>query len=479
MSAAVQKAARRLTRVSGLRSPVSGHARTGVRSPKSGVLLATSLAISLLQAVGAAQGTGEKIVEIRVHGNHTTPDADVLMLSGLAIGQAATDDRLRGADRSLRASGRFSDVEIRRRYLSIADPSQILIMIVIDEKPAVTSDDLTPGPMKRIRAAGMWLPILNYADGYGLTYGARITFVDPLGPRTRVSVPLSWGGERRAGVDLERSFGGTPVARGLTGKSQTMLTDVKPPVLRLRGSLSAYRRVNPFFDVPDSRREARVRAEHPFASWLRAGASARTARVDFGGGSDAILPGSILHTIERHDAVGADVVVDTRLDPSFPRNAIHAIAGWEHLGFAGGSARRWNADLRGYVGAIGSTVIALRSQFALANAPLPLSERPLLGGGDTLRGYRAGHRAGDNLAAFSIEARVPINSPLSFGRFGVKGFVDTGTTWLSGMRMGDQKFERGIGGGVYFGATAFIADLDVAWPESGGPRAHFGLGVSF
>jgi hypothetical protein len=297
-----------------------------------------------------------------------------------------------------------------------------------------------------------------------------------------VWVPLSWGGYRRAGVELERSFGGTPRAGGLGGLigiAQDKLTEPKPPVLRLRGSLSAYRRVNPFFDVPDTRLEARVRAEHPFASWLRVGASARTARVDFGGGSSPILPGSLAHTIDRHDAIGADVVFDTRLDPSFPRNAIHAIAGWERLRFDGGHAQRLNADVRGYVGLVGSTVLALRSQLALSDAPLPPSEQPLLGGGESLRGYRAGHDAGDNLAAFSVEARVPLNSPLSFGRFGVKGFVDTGTTWMSGTALRDGRFERGIGGGIYFGATAFVADLDIAWPESGGARAHFGLGVSF
>ena len=32
---------------------------------------------------------------------------------------------------------------------------------------------------------GMFLPILHYVDGYGFTYGARISFVDRLGPRSR------------------------------------------------------------------------------------------------------------------------------------------------------------------------------------------------------------------------------------------------------------------------------------------------------
>ena len=75
---------------------------------------------------------------------------------------------------------------------------------------------------------------------------------------------------------------------------------------------------------------------------------------------------------------------------------------------------------------------------------------------DSLRGYEPGHRAGDNLAAVSAEVRVPLNSPLSFGAFGVKGFIDAGTTWASGDAAGDQRFERGIGGGVYIGAAVFM-----------------------
>ena len=127
----------------------------------------------------------------------------------------------------------------------------------------------------------------------------------------------------------------------------------------------------------------------------------------------------------------------------------------------------------------GSLVLALRGAIVRAGAPLPASEQVLLGGSGTLRGYRAGHRAGDGLALVSAEARVPLTSPLSVGRFGVKAFVDAGTTWDAGTRLRDRRFERGIGGGVYFGATVVTANVDVAWPEAGKPRVHGALGVQF
>ena len=45
------------------------------------------LYILLLAAPAAAQ---EIVGEVRVHGNHTTPDADVLSLAGLSVGSPVT-----------------------------------------------------------------------------------------------------------------------------------------------------------------------------------------------------------------------------------------------------------------------------------------------------------------------------------------------------------------------------------------------------
>lgn len=395
-----------------------------------------------------AKATAERIVEIRIHGNHTTPDADVLALSGLEVGSSATEARLAEAVEKLRSSRRFEAAEVRRRFLSIEDPSAILVMIVVDEHPAVTADDPSPGLLRRLGFATMWLPILNYADGYGFTYGARFSFIEPLGPHTRISVPLSWGGERRAAFEIERTFSGGVVSR-------------------VNGSLATFRRVNPHFGVADLRHEARGRVERVLNSWLRVGGAVRTARVDFAG------------TENQHTAAGADVVFDTRIDPSFPRNALHTMLGWERMDFGAAGAGRWYGDLRGYAGVGGSRVLALRAQFSRVTAPLPPSEQALLGGSDSLRGYATGYRAGDNLAAVSAELRVPFTSPLRIGRFGVKAFVDAGTVWPDGERLANQRFDRGIGGGVYAGIAVLMFDLDVAWPESGGPRVHVGMGVTF
>ena len=409
---------------------------------------AVVLVIGMFIAAPLAAQQSERIAEILVHGNHTTPDVDIQSLSALALGQDASEDRLRDAERKIRATGRFQAVELRRRYLSIADPSAILIVIIVDEYPAVRAADLTPGPMKKIAGAGMWLPILHREDGYGLTYGARYSLNDILGDRSRISVPLTWGAERRVAVEAERLFDG--------------------PITIVRGAVSLHRQVNPHFHLPDRRREARVEAERIITDWLRVGASARTASVSFGDAYDA-----------RHTAGGGHAVIDTRIDPTFPRNAVYVRLEWERLAFQAARANRWQADTRAYLGIVGSTVLALRGQLATSTIALPPAEQQLLGGSSSLRGYRAGHRSGDNLAAATIEIRQPLNSPLSLGRFGVKAFVDVGTAWSADGRLRHQRFERGIGGGVYLGGGPFLMDLDVAWPENPKPRVHVGLSVSF
>jgi outer membrane protein assembly factor BamA len=391
----------------------------------------------------------EVIGEVRVHGNHTTPEADILAIAALTPGEPADAARLGEAERRLRESGRFTDIEVRRRFRSIEDPTDILVMLIVDEHDAVTPDAPVPGPLARLRTAGMWLPILGYQDGYGFTYGARASIVDPLGAGSRISVPATWGGERKIGVEVS-----LPAGAGS-----------RRPDVRLGAAVA--RRVNPHFDTPDLRRGVSARVERPLRPWLRAGADARVERVSFGVG-DAW-----------HRAVGAQLTVDTRVDPSFPRNAVHLVFGWDQIAFAGGSAGRLSLDARGYAGLPGASVLAVRGAVVRADAPLPPAEQALVGGGSTLRGYRAGHAAGDGLALLSVEARLPLTSPLSVGRFGVKAFVDAAAAWDAGTSLASRRFERGAGAGVYFGAAALAVNVDVGWPESGKPRVHAAVGVSF
>jgi len=146
------------------------------------LVVALSLVLALTGSLGAQPA--EVVESIVVHGNHTTPTADVLAIIGSVTGQPATDTLIAGVRSRLEKSGRFADVEVRKRYLSIDDPTRVLLVVVVNELPGISDDDLTPGPMKRFTASSMWLPVLEYQEGYGFTYGTRVSFVDRFGPLT-------------------------------------------------------------------------------------------------------------------------------------------------------------------------------------------------------------------------------------------------------------------------------------------------------
>jgi outer membrane protein assembly factor BamA len=413
------------------------------------ILLALSALEGLNAAAAGAQTSPGIVGEVRVHGNHTTPDADILAIVGDVVGKPATDALVTEISTKLERSGRFDGVEVRKRFRSIENPDDIRLMVVVDEVPGIDPLDLTPSPMKKFWSSGMFLPILHSEDGYGLTYGARFSFVERLGPRSRITIPLTWGGERGARVQVERAF--------KTG-----------PIERIAGEYGITQRENPHFEIDDRRIGYAARLDAAPARWLRFGAGGRSDEVRFGDVDD---------TVSR---VGADATIDTRVDPAFPRNAVHATFGFDRLNFDAGRANQKKADVRGYVGLLGQTVLALRGVGIFTDTALPPYEQLLLGGAANLRGYDAGYKAGNNLAAVSAELRIPITSPLTIGRFGVKAFADAGTIYGVGEKLSDQHFDdRGIGGGAYLHLTVVSLSLDVARSRAGDTRFHFGMGVTF
>lgn len=367
------------------------------------------------------------------------------MTVGDALGPATIDD----VSERLRRSGRFHRVQVLKRYRSIDATDDVVLVVIVEERAGIGIDLPRPGRLLR-RATGraLFLPILDYDDGYGFTYGVRASYVGLFGPRSRLSFPLTWGGSKQvaAQVDKRPAFG---------------------PVSRLEGSASLWRRRNPHYRIEDTRRELRVRGERALAGALRVGVSGAWTGVSFADLDDTF------------SAIGADVTLDTRHDPDLPRNAVFARAGWESLRFGSGAVNRYQMDLRGYVPFIGPSVVAVRLLRAGADAPLPPYERYLVGGAASLRGHRAGFGSGDNLAAASVELRVPITSPVDVGRMGLSFFVDTAAAYDRGVRLREVSFRQGIGGGVFITVAVFKLNLDVARGLGAETRVHVSSGFSF
>ena len=228
------------------------------------------------------------------------------------------------------------------------------------------------------------------------------------------------------------------------------------------------RRTHPFYQEDADRTRVWGRTEWPIVRGVRAGAEAAWQSSSLAG--QDVEAGSI----------GTDVVVDTRVDPLMPYNAIYVRAAAERLRFSSSNtAIRTEIDANGYVGLYRGMVLVLRAVREDFNRPAPFFYKSILGGSRNLRGFRAGTAVGDTLVAGSLDRTIPTTSPLRMARFGYNIFIDAGTTYDNGQRFADQKLEKGVGAGVWATAPLFRISVAIARGIGSGMRVHIGAGLTF
>jgi outer membrane protein assembly factor BamA len=397
-------------------------------------------------------GTQETLAAIQVHGNTLTSDDEIRRLAGIDIGAPVDENTIASVETRLRETNRFKRVEVLKRFASIADPTQIVLVIIVDEGPVSIERSRDPDSPPRVvrsrRLNLLFLPILGRDDGYGVTYGVQLARTDFLGSASRLSVPLTWGGEKKAGVEIDK------------GIANRWLID------RITAGTSISRRTNPFYHEDDDRTRVWARAERRISTAVKAGATGEWQQASFLGSTDRFV------------RAGADVTLDTRVDPVLPRNAIFLRGALDRV-TVGSGVTRTDVDGRGYVGLVGQTVLALRLLRQDSSGPLPLYLKPLLGGLPNLRGFAAGTAAGDTLMAASVEVIQPLTSPLRIGKMGVSAFTDAGTTYDKGARLSDQALKQGYGGSVWFAAAFLRLNIAVAHGRGSSTRVHVGAIVTF
>ena len=407
-------------------------------------------------------GAADTITAIQIHGNLITSDDEVRRLAGVSDGAPLETDTIDAVTARLRATKRFESVQVLKRFASISDPSQILLVIIVDEGAVhieMTGDPSHPTRVVRNRLPRVLvLPVLGAEDGYGVTYGVRFALPDPAGKRSRLAFPLTWGGARRAAAEFEKSIEDAPIDRVMAGASISRV-------------------MNLFYDEADDRVRVWLRGERELI--------ARSLRVGAGGGWQRA---SFTDLDDRFTHFGADIIVDTRVDPGLPRNAIYGRAAWDHLNFgndpregghAVGSANRTDLDGRGYIGLFGQTVFAVRALRRDSNRPLPPYLQPMLGGMANLRGFEAGTAVGDTLVTGSAELIAPLGPALSIGKIGVSAFADSGTVYAKGERIADQQFKQGYGVGVWLTAAFLRFNVAIAHGKGSSTRVHVGGDITF
>lgn len=387
------------------------------------------------------------IAGIILHGNHTTPDADVLAISGLVVGGPATDEALAAAKAKLDASGRFASADVRRMLGSLDDPGDFRIRVFVEELPGIAVDDLTPGWVTRVWRQRLWVPVLRYDEGYGVTYGVQAALEGTFGGTSQLAIPATWGGERRIGAVASRSFASGPFSRAQAGVDLT-------------------RSEHPAFDVVEERLRVSGRLERAVFTAARVGVEGAHDRVRFAGRRDDV------------DRVTADLLVDTRTDPAFPRNAVWGRAAIDRLDVVTGVRRRVRLDASGALGLPLASTITVRGFLTSSDGSLPAYEQTMIGGGLATRGYRRGYRVGDNAAGASVSLARPFGSPLQVVRHGVRAFVDWGATYDAGTKLDDARFDRGAGVGWFANLMALNAYVDVGHGDAGW-RVHVRFGTGF
>jgi len=381
----------------------------------------------------------DHIAEVRFHGNHTIPDEELLDLAGVNVGDPLTEETLAQIEQRLRDSGRVDSVEIRKRYRSLTRTDQVVLIVTVHEQVSIAQKF-------------MFLPILSYSDELGFTYGVRFTTIDLLGAGERISFPLSWGGTKQAAAEALFEVDRAAIS-GIT--ASTGIRRIK----------------NPHYDLDDTRVEVSggvFKRTGP----IRLGFEIDWQRVDFDEASDDLFNLQVA------------AKVDTRQEAYLPRNAFYLGAAYDRLHILDSEQRynRFTADLRGYVGLIGHTILASQFVYRGADGRLPDYERLWLGGAETLRGYSTAEFIGDNLATGSIEFRWPLRPPVQVGQFGLDLFVDTGTVYDHGQSLRDATFYTGVGGGVFFFALGFGLKVDVGYGLEGeevGGGWHFHFSTKF
>lgn len=364
-------------------------------------------ALLVAPAAGASGAMAtEAIVEIRIHGNYSIPDEEVISLADIAVGDAAESWVLDAVAHRLRDSGRFETVEVQKRYRSLTARDEVAVVIAVREKPRRWVADRL-----------MFAPILGYEEGYGFAYGMQLNVVDVPWRGGQFSVPMTWGGDRRTALEMESSFG-----NGWQGG--------------LRGGASASRRMHPHFEVEDERLRLWAGLDGRLASGLRVDVEVGREEVVFGDSSDWLT--RVMVGLEYGSTWS-----------EFPRDDVKVRAALERLSVDGQGAAvlRPRVDVQAFKGTGGQAVLAGRVLYNGASAGLPLYERSLLGGAGTLRGWKAGGQVGDHMLATSVELRVPLNSALAADRTGFRVFYDAATVWNSGSTRG--RLLEGVGVGVF------------------------------
>jgi len=170
------------------------------------------------------------------------------------------------------------------------------------------------------------------------------------------------------------------------------------------------------------------------------------------------------------------VSADTRDSTYNPRRGSYTQLSTEVAGvFGGADFNKYVVDTRRHIPIGAQNVLAMRLLGGVVTGEAPYLEQFLIGGHESLRGYRTDRFAGSRMAILNTEYRFPLTGNL----LGVV-FVDVGDAWGGAIArdpffQGDETYTSHVGYGVGIRVRTPIGPLrlDLGFSEEG-TETHFG-----
>lgn len=239
-----------------------------------------------LLVVAAFPALAQETVDVvKVHGIVEISEEEIISIAGVKPGDVLTSDLLDKIRSNLLSTGKFSSVEVLKRYRSLTDSSKVSVIILVEEKQSFFN-------------RFMYLPVVGFTDGK-LLYGGVVGSTDLLGFGEHISAPVIMEGSDINTIGLTTFF-----------DSENLLFN------RITFSAMKTSTENMHFEIDDER------------IFVNANIAKRVGPlfISLNGGYEEV---KFAELEDKYYTVGGLAVFDTRRDVLLPSDAVYAGFNWQ------------------------------------------------------------------------------------------------------------------------------------------------------
>ncbi len=165
-------------------------------------------------------------------------------------------------------------------------------------------------------------------------------------------------------------------------------------------------------------------------------------------------------------------ITDTRDNYIYPTDGYKSVLGYEYSGLGGDfKYHKFTVDGSTFRKVGRNQVLVFHGSYGHATSTLPTIAKFMLGGQDTIRGYRDDIFRGNSMILGNIEYRFPLSK-----NFKAALFTDFGSAWDSGWK--PSKLHGSYGVGIMLDSPLGLIRVDIGHGSQGN-RVHFNVGGTF